>query len=207
MLGLSCGARQPPASFLHVGARSPSRDQTQAPALGAWSQPLDHQEVPGLTGGCEWAPHVLRLLSWLHQEQACEESQRKKETESLLWPVMPPRHTGGSCHCSCALSSEARRWSSPHSKGEGYTRARWPGARGTGRRFRRLPTPGGADGKGPACQCRRIRDGASIPVQEGTLEEGMATHSSVPAWRIPGQRSPVVYIPWGPKESDRTEVT
>ena len=203
MLGLSCGARQLPASFLHVGARSPSRDQAQ----GRGSQPLDRQGVPSLTGGCEWAPHVLRLLSWLHQEQAWEAGQRKKETASLLWPVTPPRHAVVSCLCSYALSSEARRWSSPHSKGEAYPRARRPGARGTGRRFRRLPTPGGADGKGPACQCRRIRDGASIPAQEGTLEEGMATHSSIPAWRIPGQRSPVVYIPWGPKESDRTEVT
>ena len=44
--------------------------------------------------------------------------------------------------------------------------------------------------------------------QEDPLEEGMATHSSVPAWRIPwaeeagGHRSP-----WVPKESDTTEAT
>ena len=30
-----------------------------------------------------------------------------------------------------------------------------------------------------------IRDAGSIPSQEDPLEEGMATHSSVPAWRIP----------------------
>ena len=36
--------------------------------------------------------------------------------------------------------------------------------------------------------------------QEDPLEEGMATHSSILAWRIHGQRSP-----WGHKESDTTE--
>ena len=30
-----------------------------------------------------------------------------------------------------------------------------------------------------------IRDAGSIPSREDPLEEGMATHSSVPAWRIP----------------------
>ena len=39
------------------------------------------------------------------------------------------------------------------------------------------------------------------------LEKEMATHSSVLAWRIPGQRSLVGYSPWGRKESDMTEVT
>ena len=37
-----------------------------------------------------------------------------------------------------------------------------------------------------------------------TLEEGMATHSSVLAWRIHGQRSQVGYSPWGRKVSDTT---
>ena len=39
-------------------------------------------------------------------------------------------------------------------------------------------------------------------------EEGMATYSSILAWRIPWnshQRSLVGYSPWGPKESDTTE--
>ena len=31
--------------------------------------------------------------------------------------------------------------------------------------------------------------------QENPLEEGMATHSSILAWRIPGQRSLVGYSP------------
>ena len=30
-----------------------------------------------------------------------------------------------------------------------------------------------------------MRDAGSIPSREDPLEEGMATHSSVPAWRIP----------------------
>ena len=41
--------------------------------------------------------------------------------------------------------------------------------------------------------------------QEDPLEEGMATHSSTLAWRIPWKRSLVGYIPRGRKESDMTE--
>ena len=40
---------------------------------------------------------------------------------------------------------------------------------------------------------------------EGPLEEEMATHSSVLAWRIHGQRGLAGYSPWGHKESDMTE--
>ena len=41
---------------------------------------------------------------------------------------------------------------------------------------------------------------------EDPLEEGMATQSSILAWRIPyGQRSLAGYSPWGHKESDMTE--
>ena len=36
---------------------------------------------------------------------------------------------------------------------------------------------------------------------EAPLEKGMATHSSILVWRIPG----TVYSPWGRKESDTTE--
>ena len=43
--------------------------------------------------------------------------------------------------------------------------------------------------------------------QEDPLEEGMATHSSILAWRIHGQRSLAGYNPWDHKESDRTEAT
>ena len=39
--------------------------------------------------------------------------------------------------------------------------------------------PSGASGKEHSCQCRRCLG------QEDPLEEGMATHSSIIAWRIP----------------------
>ena len=42
---------------------------------------------------------------------------------------------------------------------------------------------------------------------EDPLEEGMATHSSTLAWRIPWTESLVGYSPQGRKESDTTEVT
>ena len=44
--------------------------------------------------------------------------------------------------------------------------------------------------------------------REDTLEEeGMATHSSILAWRTHGDRSLVGYSPWGCRESDTTEAT
>ena len=41
--------------------------------------------------------------------------------------------------------------------------------------------------------------------QEDPLEQGMATHPSILAWRIQGHRSPAGYSPWGRRESDMTE--
>ena len=43
--------------------------------------------------------------------------------------------------------------------------------------------------------------------REDPLEEGLATHASILAWRIHGQRSLAGYSPWGRKESDTTEAT
>ena len=43
--------------------------------------------------------------------------------------------------------------------------------------------------------------------QEDPLEEGMATHSSILAWRIPWTWNLVSYSPWGHKELDMTEAT
>ena len=40
---------------------------------------------------------------------------------------------------------------------------------------------------------------------EDLLEKGMATHSSIFAWKIHGHRSLVGYSPWGCKELDMTE--
>ena len=42
---------------------------------------------------------------------------------------------------------------------------------------------------------------------ENPLEDKMATHPSILAWRIPGQRSLVGYSLQGPTQSDRTEAT
>ena len=43
--------------------------------------------------------------------------------------------------------------------------------------------------------------------QEDLLEEGMATHSSILAWRIPWIGARQAASPWGHKESDTTEAT
>ena len=43
--------------------------------------------------------------------------------------------------------------------------------------------------------------------QEEILEEGMVTHSSILAWRIPWTRILAGYSPWGCKELDMTEAT
>ena len=40
---------------------------------------------------------------------------------------------------------------------------------------------------------------------EDTLEKETATHSSILAWRIHGQRSLAGYSPWSCKESDTTQ--
>ena len=41
---------------------------------------------------------------------------------------------------------------------------------------------------------------------EDPLEEGMATHSSILAWRIPWREEPGgLYSPWGHRESDNTD--
>ena len=41
--------------------------------------------------------------------------------------------------------------------------------------------------------------------REDSLEKGMATLSSILAWKFHGQRRLVDYSPWGHKESDTTE--
>ena len=41
--------------------------------------------------------------------------------------------------------------------------------------------------------------------QEDPLEKGMATRSSILAWKIPWTESLAGYGPWGCKESDITE--
>ena len=50
--------------------------------------------------------------------------------------------------------------------------------------------PGGASGKEPACQCTRHRDMGSILGLGRSPGGGMATHSSILAWRIPWTEEP-----------------
>ena len=40
---------------------------------------------------------------------------------------------------------------------------------------------------------------------EDNLEKGMATHSSILAWKIPWTEEMVGYSPWGHRESDTTK--
>ena len=50
--------------------------------------------------------------------------------------------------------------------------------------------PDGASGNESACQCRRYETWVRSLGQEDPLEEGMATHSSILAWRIPWKEEP-----------------
>ena len=51
-----------------------------------------------------------------------------------------------------------------------------------------LGFPGGASGKGSICQCKG--HGLDPLGREDPLEEEVATHSSILAWRIPGTEEP-----------------
>ena len=68
---------------------------------------------------------------------------------------------------------------------------------------------GGTSGKEHAYQCRRQETQVQLLGWEGLLEEGMATHSSILAWRIPSTKEPgeLWSIAQGRKDSDMTEVT
>ena len=60
--------------------------------------------------------------------------------------------------------------------------------------------------KNPPASAGDVRDVGLIPGSGRSLEEGMATHSSVLAWRIPWTEEPVMgYSPWGHKELGMTE--
>ena len=61
--------------------------------------------------------------------------------------------------------------------------------------------PGGSDSKESACNAR---DPDSIPGLGRSPGEGMATHSSILAWRIPWTEEPGGYSPWSCKKSDTT---
>ena len=57
-------------------------------------------------------------------------------------------------------------------------------------------------GKESACKYRRNRRHRFDPWVRKPLEEEMATHSSILAWKIPCTGKPVGYGPWGCKKSD-----
>ena len=67
--------------------------------------------------------------------------------------------------------------------------------------------PDGAVGKNPSAMQEMQDTVAQFPGQEYTLEEEMATHSSIFAWRIPWTEEPgeEPYSPGDRKESDTTE--
>ena len=67
--------------------------------------------------------------------------------------------------------------------------------------------PAGSVAKNPPTNAGDARDAGSISGLGNCSEKEMATHSSVLAWEIHGQRSLVGYSPWGHKESDMTERT
>ena len=66
-----------------------------------------------------------------------------------------------------------------------------------------------AKGKESACNAGATGDVVQSLRREDSLEEGMATHSSILAWRIPWTESHGLmgYSPRGHKEWDITEAT
>ena len=65
--------------------------------------------------------------------------------------------------------------------------------------------PGGAWVKKIFANAGDARNMGSIPGLGGSLEEEMATHSSILAWKVPWTEEPGGYSPCGHKESDTTE--
>ena len=108
---------------------------------------------------------------------------------SLIFTVFSGCWVG--CRCDRKATSEATSLSALHTCDVCFlTRILdivWKALR------RLLGFPGGSDGKESACNAG---DPGSIPGREDPVEKGMATHSSILAWRIPWQRSLVGYRPW-----------
>ena len=65
--------------------------------------------------------------------------------------------------------------------------------------------PGGSVGKESACSAGDTGDAGQSLGWEDPLEEGIATHCSILAWRIPWTEEPGGYSPPGGKELDVTE--
>ena len=69
-------------------------------------------------------------------------------------------------------------------------------------KYMRFTDPGGSEGKASACNAGDL---SSIPGSGRSPGEEMATHSSIPAWKVRWQRSLENYSLWGCRESDMTE--
>ena len=61
--------------------------------------------------------------------------------------------------------------------------------------------------KNPRANAGDIRGAGSTPRTGRPLEEGMASSSSLLAWRTPPQRNLAGYSPWGHTEEDMSEAT
>ena len=61
--------------------------------------------------------------------------------------------------------------------------------------------------KNPPANAGTVRDVGSIPRSGRSLEEGMSTHSSILAWRIPWTEEPGGLQCMGSQESDTTKAT
>ena len=59
--------------------------------------------------------------------------------------------------------------------------------------------------KNPPANAGDARDTGSYPGQEDSLEEGMATHSSILSWRIPWTEEPGGLQPTGSQRGDTAE--
>ena len=62
--------------------------------------------------------------------------------------------------------------------------------------------PSGSVVKNPPANAGDIRDMVLSLGPEDPLEKEIATHSSILAWEITGQRGLAGYSPWGPKQLD-----
>ena len=67
--------------------------------------------------------------------------------------------------------------------------------------------PGGTSGEDLPANSGDVRNTVWFLGGEDPLEEGMVTHSSILAWRIPWTEEPAGYRPEGRKELDMAKVT
>ena len=130
------------------------------------SQPLDLQGSPWpdwwlVSGLPQCSARQAGFIKSKHVRRARERKRQRASENGSPQPSVTSvalRHVtrATSCHFSCALSIRSTSLGPAHIQRERVTQELdCQGAGGTGSRFRRLPTPGGADGKGPACPCRR----------------------------------------------------